>query len=125
MTKILIVDDSAFQRTHLSDILKKDGYELLEASKGKEALRIIKTQSPDCVLLDLIMPESGIEVLEAMQEQDLKIPVIVVTADIQETTRQKCLELGAAGFINKPTFSNEDKLRKLVSRVLEPDEGRK
>ncbi len=74
-----------------------------EAGDGKEGLEALLTSSPDCVLLDLLMPQmSGLEVLEALQKQECKTPVIVLTADIQESIHQQCSNLGAYALINKP-----------------------
>jgi two-component system, response regulator, stage 0 sporulation protein F len=99
---LLIVEDSWLSRRVICKILKEKGYEILEAASGPEALEILQSKSPDCILLDLLMPEmEGREVLKILREQGSKIPVIVITADIQKTTRSECLELGAIAVINK------------------------
>ncbi len=122
MAKILVVDDSKFQRINLRYILKQDGHTILEAGNGREALEIIATDPPDCVLLDIIMPEmDGLDVLMTLRDKGIEFPIIMVTADIQETTRQQCLELGAVMVINKP--QQEDNLRELIRRVLEAKKG--
>jgi CheY-like chemotaxis protein len=103
MTRILVIDDSMYQRNKVRRTVAEAGYELLEATNGREGLEIVATHTPDCILLDLIMPEmDGIEVLQALHNQWEHIPAIVLTADIQENTRQQCLKLGAVAFINKP-----------------------
>lgn len=117
MALILIVDDSSTTRKAILQIVKADGHEALTATNGREALEIIAATPPDCILLDLIMPEiDGLEVLKALRERRSKIPVIVLTADIQEIVRQECLELGATEFINKPLIKKElfDKIRKAL-----------
>ena len=97
------MDDSWLVRTLLKGVLEAGGYEVLLASSGREALDIACRIKPDCVLLDLLMPEmSGFEVLETMRDNGPAIPVIVITADIQDASRNKCMEVGAFGFINKP-----------------------
>lgn len=122
MGKILIVEDSWVTRRIIVGILKADGHELLEAGGGKEGLEMAEKHMPDCILLDLLMPEmDGFDVLEALGEKDLKIPVIVLTANIQKTAREKCLQLGAFAFTNKPT--EEDELRSLVHKAIDLKKG--
>ena len=117
MALILIIDDSAYMRGKIRDMLKVDGYEILEASDGIKGLQITATHKPDCILLDIIMPAmDGLKILKSLSEKELKLPTIVVTADIQESTRKRCLELGAAAVINKPP--KEDELRNTIIEVL-------
>ncbi len=114
MTLILITDDSKFQRNIVRNTLQKAGYETVEAVNGKEALIAIEEHQPDAMSLDLLMPElDGFGVLEAMKNKNMKIPVVVCSADIQETTKKRCIELGATGFINKPL--KPDSLERLIS----------
>lgn len=102
MALVLIVEDAALLRKLLQKILRAKGYSTLEASNGREGLEMISTHHPDCVVLDLLMPEmEGREVLKEMRDRGLQIPTIVMTADIQETTRSECLELGALAVLNK------------------------
>lgn len=115
--KILIVDDSWLIRQGVSKLLKIKNYDSIEAKNGKEALEKIETEKPDCVLLDLLMPDcNGIEVLSAMKEKNLNIPVIIQSADIQETTRTKCFNLGAAAFLDKPV--QKDRIMETIEKVL-------
>ena len=103
MARILIVDDSMFQRANLQAIVRQGGYDSTEAANGREALALIAADPPDLLLIDLIMPEvNGMEILEMLREQHSRIPVIVITADIQDTVRQECLALGAAAVLHKP-----------------------
>jgi CheY-like chemotaxis protein len=116
--RILIVDDSWFQRLNIRNLLKADGYEFFEAASGEAALEIMAAEPPDVVLLDLVMPGmDGFAVLEAMQQQHIKIDTIIISADIQNTTRRRCLELGAKSFINKP-LTEESGLPALVREFL-------
>ena len=102
MGLVLIIEDAALLRKMLQKILRSKGYETIEASNGREGLEMITTHNPDCVVLDLLMPEmEGREVLRVMRDRGLQIPTIVMTADIQETTRAECLELGALTVLNK------------------------
>lgn len=118
MALILIVDDAAFSRRMIRKILQADGYEIVEASNGREGLEITRSQTPDLILTDILMPDlNGFEFLKILQEQGSKIPAIIISADIQEASRTQCLELGAAGFINKPPKGDE--LRKTVRQFFE------
>lgn len=124
MPKILIVDDSSFQRRTIRRALAQPGYQIVEASNGRQAMQLVSDEAPDCILTDLIMPDmDGLSALKAWQDAGLTTPVIVVTADIQESTRQECIKLGAWAFVNKPI--KEDEVRKAVERALrrekEPD----
>ena len=117
MALILIVEDSSTMRKAIRKIVKAEGHDTLEAPDGREGLEIAATHAPDCILLDLIMPEvDGLEVLKALRERGSKIPVIVLTADIQEIVRKECLELGATAFINKPLIGS--RLLDTIQEVL-------
>jgi CheY-like chemotaxis protein len=117
MALILIVEDALFSRRMLGKILKSQGHQILEATNGSEGLNLARERWPDCILLDLLMPEiSGIEVLEQLNAQRLLIPTIVITADIQETSRQHCLELGAVAVVNKPP--NQHALQAAIAKAL-------
>lgn len=102
MALVLIVEDAALLRKLIQKILKAEGYSTIEAKNGLEGLEMISTHNPDCVILDLLMPEmEGREVLREMRDRGLQIPTIVMTADIQESTRAECLALGAVAVLNK------------------------
>jgi CheY-like chemotaxis protein len=105
---ILVIEDSAFTRRQLTKTLTAAGCEVWEAVNGKEGLERIKAQTPDCIFLDLLMPElDGIAVLQKLKQDGSSIPVVVLSADIQETTRTKCLELGAVAFLEKPPHNEQ------------------
>lgn len=117
MAKILIMDDAAFSRRMVRKALQAEGYEMLEAANGREGLEMVRTHTPDCILTDLLMPDmDGFAVLRVLQEQGTKTPVIVISADIQESARSLGFELGATEFINKPV--KEDELRNTVRKAL-------
>lgn len=101
---LLVAEDSAFTRYSIVTILKElEFVDFIEAENGTQVLALLKNHKPDCVLLDLLMPETGgVEVLEEMMKTGSSIPVIVLTADIQDTTHQRCLKLGVKAFIKKP-----------------------
>ena len=103
MSRILITDDSSSQRIILSGILEKLGHEVETAGNGQEALEKIEANPPDCMLLDNLMPVmDGLQTLEALKAKNITLPIIMLTADIQEWLRTRCLELGATTFLNKP-----------------------
>ena len=109
MTNVLIVDDSLMMRKFISMALAPEGYSLSEAAGGKEAIEIVDSSPPDCMVLDLLMPDMvGTEVLENLkQEKHVPFPIIVMTADIQESTQATCMELGAYRVLTKPPKGDE------------------
>ncbi|MBL1210956.1 response regulator [Geminocystis sp. GBBB08] len=108
MALILIVDDALLSRSMVKKILKSQGHITIEAKDGEEALRQIKEKQPDFVCLDMLLPKiNGIEVLQKLYDEKSSIPVVMITADTQETTRQKCLELGAISVLNKPVKAEQ------------------
>ncbi len=118
MVNILVTDDSAFQRNIIISILKEKGYGFIEASNGADAIEAALREKPDLILLDLYMPDSGgFDFLEEAGRLKLEIPVIMLTSDIQETTKAKCLELGAKGFLTKPVVKED--LTLAISEMLD------
>jgi two-component system chemotaxis response regulator CheY len=106
--KILIVDDSLLGRISIKNSLESYNFTLLEASDGQEALDLIRKEEPNLVFLDLLMPNlGGVGVLKALKEEGKEQNVIIVSADIQETTKRLCLDLGAKDFANKPVEENK------------------
>ncbi len=117
MARILVIDDSIFARLKICNILKAIGHDTVEAVDGRDGLQKAMTERPDCIFTDLLMPElDGIGLLAALQEAGLDLPVVVLTADIQETKRAQCLELGAVDFIHKPPQGRE--LARAMEKVL-------
>lgn len=122
MAKILVVDDSLFARLKVCDILHGAGHETLEAGDGREGLARAQEQTFDCILTDLLMPEmDGVALLAALRAAEVKTPVIVLTADIQESRRRQCLDLGAAGFLGKPPQSRP--LLEAIAQLLPAGEA--
>jgi len=108
MTTVLIIDDSSFQRTIIRKTLTNEGYTCIDADNGRVGLDLIEEEQPDIIIVDLLMPGmDGIEFLTAIREKEIAIPVIVLTSDIQDATREKCIQLGASSFLNKPTRADE------------------
>ena len=121
MPMLIVADDSMFQRFQSAKTAKEAGFEVLEAKDGAECLRLLRENRPDVLLLDLNMPDpGGVAVLEALAAEAADVRVCVVTADIQETTKARCLELGARAFLNKPV--DHEALRQILVE-LRADSG--
>ena len=117
MTKILIVDDAKFTRNRISQPLEEAGFEVIHAKNGEEGLTLFEEQQPQCILTDLLMPVvDGIELITTLRNRGSDVPIIVVTADIQKTTREKCEKLGINGFLTKP-FQPEQILEQVEQAV--------
>ncbi len=117
MALILLIDDSSFARNLAGKILKKAGHEIVEAEDGLKGLKALKTCSPDCIISDMLMPEmDGHKFLMALRATASDIPVIMLTADVQEKTRAICVELGALDVLYKPP--REDALLAAVKQAL-------
>lgn len=115
MAKILIVEDSPSTRARMRDVLTLQGYEVMEAANGREALMLLETCTPDCVLLDLLMPEmGGLDFLRRRNELEERSPVVVLHTGFPESTQAACRAEGAIDFLLKPFDADE-----LVSAVRE------
>jgi CheY-like chemotaxis protein len=108
MATILVIDDSKFQRKRIIEVIKSEGHETIEATNGKEGLDLAEQYQPHCIVCDMVMPDvGGIEVLTTLKAKKSLIPVIILTADIQDPVREQCLSLGARAFLNKPLKKEE------------------
>ncbi|MEM9446364.1 MAG: response regulator [Verrucomicrobiota bacterium] len=117
MNKILIVDDSRTQRNWIKASIGEDGYDIKEAGNGSEALTLVEDEQFDLILCDLNMPVmSGVDLMETMKARDISVPVIIITADIQDSTKKKCMDLSVKAFVNKPL--KDDRLKNAVEEVL-------
>ncbi len=117
MSRILITDDSSAQRIILSGIVTKLGHEVETANNGQEALDKIDVNFPDCMLLDNLMPiMDGLQTLEALQAKNITLPVIMITAEVQEWVKDRCLELGVAVFLNKPI--KQTQIQEALEQIL-------
>ncbi len=118
--KILIVDDSRFLQNFLIKLFKQylpEG-EIIVANDGLEAFELYKKEKPDFVLTDLLMPElNGQELIRLIKEYNEQANIIVISADIQKSTRAEVFKLGALAFFNKP-LTNET-ASELISLIKE------
>ncbi|HQV68570.1 MAG TPA: response regulator, partial [Thermoflexales bacterium] len=109
---VLVVDDEPRMINFIRMNLELESYRVISAENGLEAVKKTREMLPDCVLLDIMMPEmDGFETLRAIREESL-VPVIMLTAKNDEDDKVKGLNLGADDYITKP-FSP----RELTSRV--------
>jgi len=114
MLKVLVCDDEVMNRKVASKILKKEGYDVVEAVNGKEAIAILKTTEVALILMDLMMPEmDGFEATKYIKQDDKlsHIPLIIISALSDRTAITKGLKLGADEYIAKPFDITEFILR--------------
>jgi len=116
--KIVIAEDNSTLSLLLKFRLEKEGYELLMAVDGKEAIEIIENNNPDLIITDIMMPfVSGLEVISHVRNKlDSETPIIVFSAAGQEEMVIKAFDLGANDFMGKPFSPNELVIR--VKRLL-------
>ncbi len=113
MPKILIVEDQPDMANGLAINLRKEGYTILKAATGEEALKLTTQEYPDLIILDVMLPGiSGLDVCRELRNKSIEIPIIMLTAKAEEIDRVVGLELGADDYMTKP-FS----LRELLARV--------
>jgi DNA-binding NtrC family response regulator len=106
--KVLIVDDEKLIRWSVRRQLEEWGYAALEAESGTGGLAQIRAEAPDLVVLDVRLPDlSGIEVLREIKQNNLSIPVIMITADPQLDDIKTAIKLGALDFVKKPLDFDE------------------
>ena len=120
MTKIVVADDDRMFRKAAETTLRRQGYAVAIASDGEEALQLIRSERPNIIVLDLIMPKlQGFDVLQVLKQDSVTaaIPVIVLSSLTQEQDKQEALDLGAAAYFNKATLSLGE-LVKQVERTL-------
>lgn len=104
MAKVLIVDDAAFMRMMIKDILEKNGFEVVgEASNGLKAVELYKSENPDIVTMDITMPDmDGIEAVKAIKAFDPSAKIIMCSAMGQQSMVMDAIKSGARDFIVKP-----------------------
>jgi DNA-binding response OmpR family regulator len=110
--KILVVDDKLELRTLLKSYLTQEGFDVVTASDGQEALYVARHEKPNLIILDLMMPEMGGYEFMRSYNREADTPVVILTAKIDENDKVLGLELGADDYVTKP-FSP----RELTARV--------
>lgn len=115
--RVLIAEDDINLRQGLIDLLEGEGYQVLAAGDGRQALRCFQAEAPDLVLLDVMMPElSGYDVCREIRKTDSFTPIIMLTAKGEEIDKVVGLELGADDYVTKPFGLHE--LRARIAAVL-------
>ena len=100
---IAVVDDEASVRRALGRLLRAAGFESRPFASGREFLEACRKEPPDCVVLDMHMPEmSGLEVLKHMNASGLFLPMVLITADDESARCQRHLDEGAVSWLRKP-----------------------
>ena len=123
--RILVVDDEVQIVRVLRGYLEKAGFAVLTANDGREGLRLARQERPDLVILDLMLPGmDGLDVCRALRK-DAELPIIMLTARVEETDRLIGLELGADDYVTKPFSPREVVARvRAVLRRTHPDAPR-
>ncbi|MHC1682443.1 MAG: response regulator [Clostridiaceae bacterium] len=118
MSKVLIVDDAAFMRMMIKDILTKNGYEVIgEASNGLKAVELYKKEKPDVVTMDITMPEmDGIEAVKEIKAFDASARIIMCSAMGQQSMVMDAIRAGARDFIVKPFQA--DRVLEAIGKAL-------
>jgi len=120
--KILFIEDEAALQKTFGDILGQEGHKMISAMDGEEGFRLAKSEQPDLILLDLILPKlNGFEVLKRLKEEKATedIPVIVLTNLEGMGDVEKALELGAMTYLVKANYSLEEVLQKIKQALGE------
>src|SRR5213593_1584647 len=113
MYKILVVEDEREMAGGLRDIFEFEGYEVITAETGKEGLQAVSRKEPDCIILDLMLPDiNGYQVCEEIRRQKCNTPIIMLTAKGQDYDKIRGLEVGADDYMTKPFSVGE-----LLARV--------
>lgn len=117
MKKVLVVDDTKNIRTMLSIYLKLNGYEVLMATNGHEALSIVDNEPVDLIFLDIKMPViSGTEVLTRIRTKGITCPVVIMTAFATVKNAMDCTKLGALTYLQKPFTT--DKIKTILDELI-------
>lgn len=109
---ILVVDDAESLRTMLKSYLTQEGFRIVTAANGREALFVARQERPDLIILDLMMPELGGYDFMSTYARESTTPIIILTAKLEESDKVLGLELGADDYLTKP-FS----MRELAARI--------
>src|SRR6202521_2761732 len=111
--KVLIVDPEAATRREIRAACEQDGYQVLEADSGAEAMRQVEQSRPNLVLLEVTLPDgSGFDVCRELRKMDAAVPVIMMSSRSDEIDVVVALEIGADDYVTKPL-----RLRELVARM--------
>lgn len=111
--RILLVEDDPSLALGLCDTLEFEGFEVKHARTGQEGISSARSEHPDCIILDLMLPDTnGYKVCEQIRESDAVVPIIMLTARSQEADKIRGLDAGADDYVTKPFSVGE-----LVARI--------
>jgi DNA-binding response OmpR family regulator len=114
MQRILIIEDEKEMARGLKDILEFEGYEVTTVELGKEGLHAVSRKEPDCIILDLMLPDiNGYEVCEQIRQKKCNAPILMLTAKAQEYDKIRGFKVGADDYMTKPFSVGE-----LLARVM-------
>jgi two-component system chemotaxis response regulator CheY len=117
VAKVLVVDDSLFARKKLVQLLEREGYAVVEAANGEEAVALAAQETPEAVLMDITMPVlDGIQATQRIREQGLPCKVIMVSALGQKSSVLEAVKAGAVDYVLKPY--EEERLLATLARHL-------
>ncbi|MBC8061308.1 MAG: response regulator [Clostridiaceae bacterium] len=118
MIRVLIVDDAAFMRMMIKDILVKNGFEVVgEANNGIKAVEMYKVEKPDVVTMDITMPEmDGIQAVKIIKELDPDAKIIMCSAMGQQTMVMDAIKAGARDFVVKPFQT--DRVLESIKKII-------
>ena len=117
--KILVVDDNPDIQNMLKTYLTGEGFQVVTASNGQKALHVARAEKPDCIVLDMMMPEMGGEDFIRIYTTESDTPILILTAKVEETDKVLGLELGADDYVTKPFSPRElsARVRALIRRA--------
>ncbi|WP_273851022.1 response regulator transcription factor [Guptibacillus spartinae] len=125
--KILVVDDEMSILTLLQFNLEQAGYEVVTAEDGAQALDVVEAENPNCIILDLMLPEmDGLEVCKELRQRHIHTPVLMLTAKDDEFDKVLGLELGADDYMTKPFSPREvvARVKAILRRVKQLEESK-
>ncbi|NCP56742.1 MAG: response regulator [Piscirickettsiaceae bacterium CG_4_10_14_3_um_filter_44_349] len=115
--KLLLVDDNAMMQKIQSTILQKLGHQTSVVSSGQQALAVLSSQAFDCIVMDMQMPEmDGLETTRRIRKSGNFTPIIALTGNDDDASKQACLQAGMNGFLTKPMQTAQVNL--MLAKVL-------
>jgi len=123
---ILLVEDDPSLAMGLVDALEFEGFAVVHASRGSEAVELARLRAPDCILLDLMLPDlNGYQVCERIRRHDPSTPIVMLTARSQEADKIRGLDVGADDYVTKPFSIGEllARIRAVLRRTSRPGAG--
>ncbi|HEX7381717.1 MAG TPA: response regulator [Nevskiaceae bacterium] len=119
MARVMVVDDSPTDTEHIKTILMRGGYDVISADSGRRAINLARSEAPDCVVMDIVMPGmNGFQATRALRRDPATthIPIVVVSSKNQATDRLWAMRQGARQYIVKPV--EEPELLNTVRQLL-------